>query len=242
MFHQKYTKQTARYNFFPRCAPAKTLKGERLFQAIISLTIVLSFIWLDRQNCVTGTEIGGAWFSENSLNRLPACFVHPVSQRTIVWESQRRVENKSGRLAVTSMFAALTSFSCEKAGENKKRNEDLCREGKKRGSYAAAQVQGHGRPFRNLRHSWRICGIRWRRAHFLFSFLIARDDWKNCTNRTSFDVVRCSFFFFFLFPCFCRHLRYVISWFVSLKWRRAELKKYAWHFTIYRNDHRPGIR
>lgn len=83
--------------------------------------IVLPSIWLDKQNCVIGTEIGGTCFSENSLGRLAVCFVQSVSQERIVWEWQKRVENKSGRLVVTSVFAALTSFSCEKAWEKKKR-------------------------------------------------------------------------------------------------------------------------
>lgn len=154
----------------------------------ILLSIILSFIWLDKRNCVTGTEIGGAWFGENSFARLAACFIHPGFSRR---ERERGREtgrgscenrrgerkNKSVRLAaVTSLFAALTSFSCEKARENKKRRRIYV--GKKRTAarMRLSQVQGHVRLFRNLRHSWRICGASWRRAHvsiplFLFFFL-----------------------------------------------------------------------
>ena len=60
-------------------------------------------------------------WKQSRLSRGLFCAPCLLAREDRVRIRQKRVENKSGRLAVTSVFAALTSFSCEKAWERKKR-------------------------------------------------------------------------------------------------------------------------
>lgn len=75
---------------------------------------------MNGQTYVTEAEIGGSLFGENYFYPREDLLDAPLSHAWTVWETESRAENKSGWLAVTSVFAALTSFSCEKARRKKK--------------------------------------------------------------------------------------------------------------------------